>query len=233
MRVHAIARPQRYHPLVRINFKWERIKPMLRQGWREYKQRDMRWSYLVIGVLIVCGIIVNLLLAHGWTVWPFVFAAGLLLMLHEAVDRNGQGVPPLYAYALLGSAITFWMLVVVVLKAVNPIVLLLGFLGLCYYAALGYQKQLDRVRLVASRRADGCCIHCGYPADPRRVYCSHCGEEPDPDTSRLGRIATSERSTSDKARTRAALTPPAPTASAKAKEQALLSRRHSRGGRKK
>ena len=212
-----------------MQFKWERIKPMLRQGWREYKQRDMRWSYLAIGVLAACGIVINLVLAHGWTVWPFVFAAGILLMLHEAVDRNGQGVPPLYAYALLGSGATAWILVVVVLKAVNPIVLLIGFIGLCYYAALGYQKQLERARLIASRRAEGQCIHCGYPADPRRVYCSHCGEEPDPDTSRLGRIAGTERSVSDKARTRASLAPPTPTASAKLKEQALLSRKHSKG----
>jgi hypothetical protein len=214
---------------IRLKFDWQRIKPMLRQGWREYKQRDMRWSYIAIGILIVCGVGVNLLFAHGWTVWPFVMAAGMLLMLHEAVDRNGQGVPPLYAYVLLGSGVSFWMLVVVILKAVNPIVLLLGFLGLCYYAALGYQKQLERARLIASRRAEGLCIHCGYPADPRMVYCASCGEEPDPDTSRLGRIAGSERSRADKARTRAALAPAPPKESAKLKEQALLARKHNRG----
>lgn len=212
-----------------MKFDWQQIKRMLRQGWREYRQRDMRWSYLAIGILVVCGAVINLFFAHGWTVWPFVFSAGLLLMLHEAVDRNGQGVPPLYAYVLLGSGVSFWLLVVVILKAVNPIVLLLGFVGLCYYAAVGYQKQLERARLVASRRAEGLCIFCGYPADPRMVYCANCGEEPDPDTSRLGRIATTSRSNTDKARTRAALTPTAPTASAKMKEQALLARRHSKG----
>jgi hypothetical protein len=208
------------------------LKRIFRQGWREYKQRDMRWSYLAIGALIVCGAAVNLLLAHGWTVWPFVFAAGLLLMLHEAVDRNGQGVPPLYAYSLLGSGITLWLLVVIVLKAVNPFVLLVGLLGLCYYGALGYQKQLERARLIARRRADGCCIHCGHPADPRMVYCAECGEEPDPDTSRLGRISTGQRSASDRERTRAALSPAPPTTSAKAKEQALLGRRHNRGSKR-
>lgn len=223
-----------YHRIVRmrLKFDWQQIKPMLRQGWREYKQRDMRWSYLAIGIMIVCGAGVNLFFAHGWTVWPFVFSAGLLLMLHETVDRNGQGVPPLYAYALLGSGVSLWLLVVIILKAVNPLVLLVGFVGLCYYAALGYQKQLERARLIASRRADGLCIHCGYPADPRMVHCANCGEEPDPDTSRLGRIAGMSVSNTDKARTRASLTPAAPTASAKMKEQALLARRHSRGKRK-
>lgn len=212
-----------------MKFDWQRIKPMLRQGWREYRQRDMRWSYLIIAIMIVIGAVVNLLFAHGWTVWPFVFSAGVLLMTHEAVDRNGQGVPPLYAYALLGSGMGLWLLVVIILKAVNPIVLLLGFLGLCYYAAVGYQKQLERMRLIATRRAEGLCIHCGYPVDPRMVYCAECGEEPDPDATRISRIASTERSKADKARTRAALTPVAPTASAKMKEQALIARRHNRG----
>ena len=92
---------------MRMKFDWQQIKPMLRQAWRKYKQHDMRWSYLAVGILIVCGTLVNLVFAHGWTVWPFVFSAGMLLMLHEAVDRNGQGVPPMYAYALLGSGVAF------------------------------------------------------------------------------------------------------------------------------
>lgn len=207
----------------------EDLKWMTREAWRQFRQRDMRWSYLAIAGMAVVGAVVNLLFAHGWTVWPFVMAAGILLMVHEAVDRNGQGVPPLYAYALLGSAIAAWMLVTVVLKAVNPIVLLLGFLGLCYYGAVGYGKQLERQRLIARRRLEGCCIYCGYPADPQSVYCLHCGEEPDPDGARTGRVLSQVRTAADKARTRAALKPPPSTASAKAKEQALLARRRAKG----
>lgn len=204
---------------------------MLREGWRQYRQRDLRWSYLAVLILAVCGAAVNILFAHGWTVWPFVFSAGLLLMVHEAVDRNGQGIPPLYAYALLGSGMTLWLLMVVVMKVVNPIVLLIGFLGLCYYAAMGYQKQLERRRLIAERRAEGRCIHCGYPADAASVYCSHCGEEPDPDGARINRVLSVSRTARDKARTRAALTPAPPNTSAKAKEQALLARKRSKGKR--
>ena len=119
-------------------------------------------------------------------------------MLHEAVDRNGQGVPPLYAYALLGSGVAFWLLVVVILKAVNPIVLLIGFLGLCYYAALGYQKQLERARLIASRRAEGLCIFCGYPADPRMVYCPIAAKNP----TRIHRDWAGSRQPRDRIQTR-------------------------------
>jgi hypothetical protein len=219
----------------RIRFKRisrEQLKRMLREGWRQYRLRDLRWSYFAVLILAVCGGVVNVLFAHGWTVWPFVFAAGILLMVHEAVDRNGQGIPPLYAYVLLGSGMTLWMLFVIVLKAVNPIVLLIGFIGLCYYAAAGYGKQLERQRLIAKRRMEGCCIHCGYPANPQHVYCDHCGEEPDPDGARIGRVLGQSRSAADKARTRASLKGEAPTASAKVKEQALLARRRTRGGKR-
>ena len=43
-----------------MKFDWKRIKSMLRQGRREYQQREMRWSYLAIGILIVCGALINL-----------------------------------------------------------------------------------------------------------------------------------------------------------------------------
>jgi hypothetical protein len=45
-------------------------------------------------------------------------------------------------------------------------------------------------------------------------------------------VLSQARSASDKARTRAALKGQAPTASAKAKEQALLARRRTRGGKR-
>ena len=203
-----------------------RLKTALRLGWNEYRLRYLRWSYLAVGVMAVLGLMVNLLLPHGWTVWPFVLAAGLLLMIHEAADRNGHGVPPLQVYALFVSAMLLWMTIVIVIRAVNPLVLVLCTCGLGYYAATGYLKQVERVRTVAKRRAEGLCIHCGHPVDPQNVYCAQCGEEPDPDAARVRRVLATSRSAADKARTRAALSrKPAPS-SAALKEQALLSKKN-------
>ena len=202
------------------------IKKKLREGWREYRLRSLRWSYLIIGGMALLGLLANLLLPHGWTAWPFVLAAGLLLMMHEAADRNGHGVPPLQVYALFVSAIGLWLVIVIVIRAVNPIVLLLCMLGLGYYGATGYLKQVERVRLMSKRRAEGLCIHCGHPVDPQMAYCEHCGEEPDPETARIQRVLNVSRSSADKARTRAALSQkPAPSTAA-LKEQALLAKKN-------
>src|SRR5438876_1871230 len=67
----------------------------------EFYSRDLRWSYLAIGAMIIVATVVNLLFSHGWTVWPFMFSAGVLFMVHEAAERNGEGVPPLHVYGLL------------------------------------------------------------------------------------------------------------------------------------
>src|SRR5690242_2191907 len=81
------------------------------QALRDFRDKDLRYSYLIIGGMIVIGLIVNWLFAHsrGWTVWPFVLAAGILLCIHEAAERNGTGVPPLQVCALFGGAIAGWI----------------------------------------------------------------------------------------------------------------------------
>jgi hypothetical protein len=72
------------------------IRARLRAWLRELYELDMRYAYAVCAALVAIGLVVNLFLPHGWTVWPAVFVAGMLCMIHEAAERNGQGVPPLH-----------------------------------------------------------------------------------------------------------------------------------------
>ena len=138
-----------------------KIKADVTTALREFSMHDLRWSHLLIGMMILIGAIVNLLLPHGWTVWPFVLAAGIMTMVHEAAERNGQGVPPLHAYAFFAGAVLTWVVLVSIFAVVNPFILVAGILGLGYHSARAYMKGRQRVLLIATRRAEGKCIHCG------------------------------------------------------------------------
>lgn len=211
----------------------ERLKPFLRLGLREYVRTDLRASYMLIGGMVLVGIIVNFFMPHGWTVWPVVLAASLMLLLHEAADRNGVGVPPLLVYAFFAGAILFWIVCVAILSVLNPIVLLIGVLALIYYCLKGYLQKLEQKRIIAKRRLDGCCIFCGHPADYELACCMHCGREPDPDFALLQRVGFAPRAANVKQNARAALKQPSNVEVAKQKEQALLARRLHRKGRAK
>lgn len=227
----AIARLTAVSADARPRPKWDRFKYILREGTRQFIRINLRWSYLAIAGMVVLGAVVNLTLAHGWTVWPVVLAAGIMLMVHEAAERNHQGVPPLHAYIFFISAMAAWLGTLAVLSAINPVILLIGFIALGYYCTLGYIKDLDRRKTMAQRRAEGLCVHCGHPADYELAMCLHCGREPDPDDAQLKRVGNSPRSSRDKARARQNLTPQPPTASAAKKEQALLARRRTKRSR--
>ena len=86
----------------------------------------MRWSYWLIISLILVGIVANIVLSHGWTIWPFIFCVGFMSMVHEAAERNGQGVPPLHVYAFLLCVIAVWVFLTAILSVVNVFVLLCG-----------------------------------------------------------------------------------------------------------
>ena len=195
---------------------------------REFVQKDLRWSYLAIAGMLVVGAAVNVLLPHGWTVWPLVVAAALLLIVHEAAERNGQGIPPFHVYLLLISGIALWLMVGLLLSRLHPLVLMIGLLIPIYYGTKGYIKQREHARLLAKRRLEGRCIHCGAISDPNMVFCNECGEEADPDRTRLDRVLNIPRSTDAKNRARSALAPAPPTTTAKQKEQALIARHHRR-----
>ena len=57
---------------------------------RDFRRKDLRWSYGAVGILILIGVLSNIFFRHGWAVWPFCFAAGAMAMVHEAAERTGQ-----------------------------------------------------------------------------------------------------------------------------------------------
>src|SRR5262245_39161943 len=91
----------------------------------EFYRNDMRWSYWVIGLLVVVAIVAGFF-KGGWQLYPFLFAAGVLSMIHEAADRNGQGVPPLYAYGFLLGVVGLWVVIVIIFSFINPFIIFLG-----------------------------------------------------------------------------------------------------------
>ncbi len=175
--------------------------------------------------MIVAGALINIIVAHGWTVWPFVGAFGLLTYINEAAARNGQGIPPFQVYAFFFGAVGVWVLMVFLLSTINPVIVILGIIAVGYRAAQAFIRQRERDRLIAARRAEGRCVHCGESFDPNVLLCESCGEEPNPDEAMLKRIAQIYRTPQEMARTRAALGRAANNASAK--EAALLARHRS------
>jgi hypothetical protein len=192
---------------------------------REFYRTDMRVSYYVAIGLVLLGIAVNLIFPHGWAVWPFLFAAGLMSFIHEAADRNGQGVPPLYAYAFLVGVILLWVAMTLLFSMLNPFVLFLGLIALAYQCARGYLQEHERNKLIESRRAKGCCIHCGEEVPEKTAVCLHCGLEPDPTGQRMRRVASIVGGRKDAAHARSAIRYDSTSTSASKREQALLAKR--------
>jgi hypothetical protein len=183
--------------------------------------------------LVLVGIVVNLLMPHGWTVWPLVLMAGLMIMINEAAERSGQGVPPLQVYAMFGAIVGAWIIIVLLLSALHPIIFVAGILVLAYFAAKGYLKNLAKQKLIDQRREDGLCVHCGEPANPEQSICESCGEETNPDAAKAKWSTLANKSPQDQARIREILKPASGASEARIKEQALLNRRQRRGSSKK
>jgi hypothetical protein len=206
------------------------VKEELRKSLREFTQQKLRWSYLVIAAMVVVGLIVNIFMPHGWVIWPAVLAVGIMAMIHEAADRNNEGVPPFKAYSWFAGALAVWMCVALFLSAVGKVLFIIGLPVLVVYCVRTYQVHRKRSRQIAERREKGLCIFCGQELDPRMgTFCPQCGQtDEEEDLRRRLRDAVTERSVEDVAATRAALKPESPAAAARRKEQELIERRQRR-----
>jgi hypothetical protein len=193
---------------------------------RDFRSKDLRWSYGAVAILIVIGVLSNIFFRHGWAIWPFCFAAGAMAMIHEAADRTGQGVPPLYVYAGLVVVLIIWAILAAIASLLHPVVLFIGFAVLTYQLLRGFIQQRERKRLIEYRREEDLCVRCGEPIDHARATCASCGNEPDP--SQLKRIASVVKNRDDYTRSRSVLTPQRATATVAQKEQQLLQRRRHR-----
>lgn len=193
----------------------------------DFREKGLRYSYLLAVPVLLVALVVNLLLPHGWTVWPFAAAIMILLYVHEAAERNGQGIPPLYVYALFGGATLAWVVASIVLSVLNPIVTLLGVGVIAFYSVKMYLAQREAEKVVEQRRAEGKCVHCGEVADVQSGYCGNCGEEPDPQEMQLRRVAAVVKNSakSSSGRMRQVLKQENLASSARKKEAALLNSR--------
>ena len=200
------------------------IKDRLMNEVRQWALLDLRLSHLIVAGAILIGAIINLLLPHGWTIWPMVLAFGILTYMNEAVSRSGQGIPPLQVYAFFIGAGVAWFVAVLLIMSINPLILILGLAAFVYRISEAILKKRERDRLIAKRRADGVCLHCGGPYDPNAPFCETCGEEPNPDVAILKRVAQIYRSPQDISNARAVLAKTATPSTAASKEQALLDR---------
>ena len=104
----------------------DELKPQVTAALRHFKQTGLRWSYIINGTLVIVGFVANYFLPHGWVVWPAVLAIGMLVMINEAVDRNGQGWPPLLIYASVAAVLTLWVLFAFIFSAIAPVLLFVG-----------------------------------------------------------------------------------------------------------
>jgi hypothetical protein len=150
----------------------------------------------------------------------------MLTIINEAVERNGQGIPPFQVYALFIGIGIAWMVAIMFLSWIHPIFLILGIGVVVYRGVEAYMKQREREQLISFRRERGVCLHCGEVYDPNSVLCESCGEEPNPDGAILKRVAQICRSPQDVAQARSTLSRTTGSNSASAKEKALMARHH-------
>jgi len=205
---------------------WDRTKSQLLSALRSFAQQDLRWAYLINAGLVVIGAVVNIFMPHGWTIWPMVGAAGIMVMVNEATDRNAVGIPPFQVYIMIAVATILWLIGAMLLSALGPLLLIGAMIPMVYYGVRGYLRQLEHDRLVAERKREGRCVHCGEKADPQYMFCTNCGLDlnalepaPKPKLDRLSKKKVEHA--------RQILAPQSPTAEVSLKEQQLLKLRRS------
>jgi len=211
---------------------WRLIWDNIRPAFTQFRRFDLRWSYLVMGAAIVIGVILNLLMPHGWVVWPIVFVVSLISMVHEASDRNAQGVPPLAVYGLFGGALVACVVWLMVMKLCGPWLMVIATPPLLWYAGKGILENRRRDKLIEQRRSEGLCIGCGEPMDKSFEVCPNCGLDFDPDGQRLQRVASIARSRANPGRGRDVIKGTAPFTHAQRRAKALAERSQNRPGRK-
>lgn len=210
------------------------IKAYLLKACRQFGWTDLRWAHLWIVAAILAAALINLFLPYGWTIWPLIPAVAAMIVINEAADRTGQGVPPLQVYVFVLAVIFIWLLGVLIMSKVPLLIQLLGVCALAWYSIDGWLKQRQRAQLVALRRQEGCCIHCGEPVDPYDQFCPNCGEDPDPGRSEQQRLASIvQHGRSHDGHARKVLKQESYAASAARKEHELLARADQRKGRVK
>jgi hypothetical protein len=199
---------------------------------RKYRSNGLRWAYIINGVLVVAALIANHFLPHGWVAWPAVLAIGMMVMINEAVDRNGQGLPPLLVYGWFALVIIGWVVLAFVFSAIAPILFFVGVPALAVFGFVTWRRERRAELLAEQRRADGRCANCGEAVDHNFGLCGNCGKEVDQFVTLLARVRTAvgAKTTEEVVEHRREVLKAAPpTVAAQRKERALLERKQKPG----
>lgn len=206
-------------------------KDYLLKAWWAFSWADLRWSHLaLVGAALLC-VVISLVLPHGWTVWPMLPVVALLIVVNEAVDRNGQGLPPIQVYLFFAAVVFIWIVSVLILSQINVLVQLMTVGAVTYYLGKLYLAQRERDRVIQERRDQGCCIYCGEPAAPEQPLCLNCGLEVDPQRTSLDRTLSIVRYGKRSDRARSVLKQESQGNIAARKEKELLAKSVHRRGR--
>jgi hypothetical protein len=212
---------------------FEKLKQQYKLIRSQFSSADLRWSYIVVALLVLVSIVINVILKEGWTIWPFTAEIVAVVVIHEIAERHGEGVAPIKAYVFAFGVLAAWLGVSILLSVTNPLIILLGMGALIYFCGRGYMRLQAKLEIINHRVNNGLCVHCGEPAHPDSGVCEHCGCDPNPSDSQLKRVQAYSSKNRNPAHMRAVLKQDSLSASAHKKEQALLARRRAnRPGRR-
>jgi hypothetical protein len=164
--------------------------------------------FVVLG-LVGAGIVLHIVLAFviggGLLIWPFVFAVCVLLLINQAAEENGAGVPPFQAYAMfVGTLVGLFLFVMLVSKTINPWLLIVLVIGAGVYVVRDWGMRKKRQIEIDRRRAAGLCLRCCQPVtNGAEDVCENCGlpvNQERMDLFRLGRAMSMKDRAGDKMR---------------------------------
>jgi hypothetical protein len=173
-------------------------------------EHDLPMVWLIIIGLVIFGFIatftINLFASGGLVIWPFIFAVSVLLLLNEASDANGVGVPPLQAYGLFGGIIVVFFLFVALVSRINPWVVILFTLAAAAFAMNDWRQRQIKQREMEKRRLAGVCVRCLTPVGKEiDEECSNCGYPVNSERVSLMRLGRAIAQRSDSTKMRAVL----------------------------
>jgi hypothetical protein len=146
----------------------------------------------LVGVGVVIHIILWYFLGSGLVIWPFVFSICVLLIINDAAEQTGGGMPALQAYgAFFGTLIGLFLFIMLVSKTINPWILILAVIGSAFYLVRDWKQRKQKQLEINRRREAGLCVRCCEPVtDGLEDFCLNCGMPVFPerlDLFRLGR----------------------------------------------
>jgi Ca2+/Na+ antiporter len=159
--------------------------------------------WLIVIGLVIAGTIINFSIHNSMVVWPFVFAVAALLIINDASDRTGAGVPPIQAYALFFGTLIVFFIFVALVSRINAWLFLVLLAGASVYVVRDWKRRREKKIEIDRLRVAGLCIRCGMPVrNDVDAQCENCGQLVNPERLNLFHIgkAISLRANSNNAR---------------------------------